>query len=125
CRVFSSSLDGRPIRGKHVEEMIKSEAFYSFEEMILLAFVMCRVFSSSLDGRPIRGKHVEEMIKSEAFYSFKEMMLLAFVMYAYCSWILRRRPSLYATQATYEVDKKSYSIIGFAWAFKTWILESF
>nr|GEX82406.1 hypothetical protein [Tanacetum cinerariifolium] len=31
---------------------------------------------------------------------------------------VRRWPSLYATQATYKVDKKSYSIIGFAWAFK-------
>nr|GEU89141.1 hypothetical protein [Tanacetum cinerariifolium] len=31
---------------------------------------------------------------------------------------VRRWPALYATQATDEVDKKSYSIIGFAWAFK-------
>nr|GFA09568.1 phospholipase-like protein [Tanacetum cinerariifolium] len=38
---------------------------------------------------------------------------------------VRRWLALYATQPTDEVDKKSYLITGFAWAFKTWILESF
>ncbi|GJY29526.1 hypothetical protein Tco_0405293 [Tanacetum coccineum] len=32
---------------------------------------------------------------------------------------------LYATEPTNEDDKKSYSIFGFTWAFKTWILEVF
>ncbi|GJZ18693.1 hypothetical protein Tco_0554816 [Tanacetum coccineum] len=45
-------------------------------------------------------------------------------------WILRdanvrRWPSLYATEPTNKVDKKTYSIFGFTWAFKTWILEVF
>ncbi|GJV75409.1 hypothetical protein Tco_1506993 [Tanacetum coccineum] len=30
-----------------------------------------------------------------------------------------------ATEPTNKVDKKSYSIFGFTWAFKTWILEVF
>ncbi|GKB27005.1 hypothetical protein Tco_0866406 [Tanacetum coccineum] len=38
---------------------------------------------------------------------------------------VRRWPSLYATQPANKVDKKTYSIFGFTWAFKTWILESF
>ncbi|GJR74227.1 hypothetical protein Tco_0086592 [Tanacetum coccineum] len=38
---------------------------------------------------------------------------------------VRRWPSLYATEPTNEVDKKTYSIFGFTWAFKTWILEVF
>ncbi|GJT18823.1 hypothetical protein Tco_0877529 [Tanacetum coccineum] len=45
-------------------------------------------------------------------------------------WILRmqnvrRWPSLYATEPRRDVDKKTYSIFGFTWEFKTWILESF
>ncbi|GJU95600.1 hypothetical protein Tco_1320356 [Tanacetum coccineum] len=45
-------------------------------------------------------------------------------------WILRdanvkRWPSLYATEPINEVDKKTYSIFEFTWAFKTWILEVF
>ncbi|GJU91469.1 phospholipase-like protein [Tanacetum coccineum] len=38
---------------------------------------------------------------------------------------VRRWPKLYATQPTSEIDKKTYSIFGYTWAFKTWILESF
>ncbi|GJU90606.1 hypothetical protein Tco_1303029 [Tanacetum coccineum] len=40
-------------------------------------------------------------------------------------WILRRWPSLYATEQRRDIDKKTYLIFGFTWAFKTWILESF
>nr|GEW43908.1 hypothetical protein [Tanacetum cinerariifolium] len=36
-----------------------------------------------------------------------------------------RWSKLYATQPSTEIDKKSYSIFGYTWAFKTWILESF
>ncbi|GJZ18695.1 hypothetical protein Tco_0554818, partial [Tanacetum coccineum] len=38
---------------------------------------------------------------------------------------VRRWPSLYAPEPTNEVDKKTYSIFGFTWEFKTWILEVF
>nr|GEW56976.1 hypothetical protein [Tanacetum cinerariifolium] len=38
---------------------------------------------------------------------------------------VRRLPNLYANEASRDVDKKAYSIFGFTWAFKTWILESF
>ncbi|GKE82280.1 hypothetical protein Tco_1552280, partial [Tanacetum coccineum] len=38
-------------------------------------------------------------------------------------WILRRWPSLYATEPRRDVDKKMYSIFGFTWAFKNSCLE--
>ncbi|GJS36191.1 phospholipase-like protein [Tanacetum coccineum] len=38
---------------------------------------------------------------------------------------VRRWPSLYDNEPRRDVDKKMYSIFGFTWAFKTWILESF
>ncbi|GKA10185.1 hypothetical protein Tco_0689618 [Tanacetum coccineum] len=98
-----------------------------------------RVFSSS-DGRPIRGKNVETLIKSEAFNKLDDNDAVSLCCVGILQLVLlglkdrrhqlkdanvRRWPALYATQPTDEVDKKSYSITGFAWAFKTWILESF
>nr|GEV38571.1 hypothetical protein [Tanacetum cinerariifolium]GEV38577.1 hypothetical protein [Tanacetum cinerariifolium] len=94
---------------------------------------------SSLDDRPIRGKNVETLINSEAFKTLDDndavslccvgILQLVLLGLEYrrlvSNWILRRWPALYATQPKDEVDKKSYSITGFAWAFKTWILESF
>ncbi|GKC54985.1 hypothetical protein Tco_1077730 [Tanacetum coccineum] len=38
---------------------------------------------------------------------------------------VRLWPNLYATKPRRDVDQKKYSIFGFTWAFKTWILESF
>nr|GEU81950.1 phospholipase-like protein [Tanacetum cinerariifolium] len=78
-----------------------------------------RVFCSSLDGRPIKGKNVETLINSEAFKTLDDndaQLKDANV---------RRWSALYATQPKDKVDKKSNLITGFAWAFKTWILESF
>nr|GEV98867.1 hypothetical protein [Tanacetum cinerariifolium] len=38
---------------------------------------------------------------------------------------VRRWPSLYGTEPRRGVDKKTYLIFEFTWAFKTWVLESF
>ncbi|GJY68221.1 hypothetical protein Tco_0471203 [Tanacetum coccineum] len=38
---------------------------------------------------------------------------------------VKRWPKLYATQPTSEIEINSYSIFGYTWTFKTWILESF
>nr|GEU91174.1 hypothetical protein [Tanacetum cinerariifolium] len=126
-RVFCSSLDGRPIRGKNVETLINSLKDRRPVPDWILKLANDRdgwdnypwVFCSSLDGRPIRGKNVETLINSEAFKTLDDND--AQLKYAN----VRRWPALYATQPKDEVDKKSYSITGFAWAFKTWILESF
>ncbi|GKE16321.1 hypothetical protein Tco_1423898, partial [Tanacetum coccineum] len=37
----------------------------------------------------------------------------------------RRWPNLYAAEPRRDVNKKTYSMFGFTWAFKTWILDSF
>nr|GEY81377.1 hypothetical protein [Tanacetum cinerariifolium] len=38
---------------------------------------------------------------------------------------VKRWPSLYATEPKKDVEHKTYTLVGFTWAFKTWILESF
>ncbi|GKB26242.1 phospholipase-like protein [Tanacetum coccineum] len=73
-----------------------------------------RVFPSSLDGKHITGK-ILVLLGVEDRRAVRD-------------WILRdanvkRWPSLYATEPINEVDKKTYSIFEFTWAFKTWILE--
>ncbi|GJX17627.1 phospholipase-like protein [Tanacetum coccineum] len=103
-----------------------------------------RVFSSDLDGGPIRGKDVELLIVSDVFKKLDDndavslccVGILQLVLLGVedrrpvPNWILRdanvkRWQPLYASDPTNETDMKSYSIEGFAWAFKTWILESF
>nr|GEW54010.1 hypothetical protein [Tanacetum cinerariifolium] len=91
-----------------------------------------RVFCSSLDGRPIRGKNVETLINSEAFKTLDDNDAVSLccvgILQLVLSGLKDRRPTLaglICPQPKDEVDKKSYSITGFAWAFKTWILESF
>nr|GEU90893.1 reverse transcriptase domain-containing protein [Tanacetum cinerariifolium] len=103
-----------------------------------------RVFCSSLDGRPIKIKNVETLIKSLEDRRHIPNWILRLAndrdgwdKYPWGSHVwttlyqqlkdanVRCWPALYTTQPTYEIDKKSYSITGFAWAFKTWILESF
>nr|GEV61274.1 phospholipase-like protein [Tanacetum cinerariifolium] len=102
------------------------------------------VFSSAKDGKPIIGKMVEKLITGELFYRLHDddavslycIGILQFVLLGLENrrgapdWILRDEnvrcwPSLYATQPKKDVDRKTYSIFEFTWAFKTWILESF
>nr|GEZ95021.1 hypothetical protein [Tanacetum cinerariifolium] len=78
-----------------------------------------RVFSSSLDGQPVRGKNEETLIKSEEFNKLDDNDAVSLC----CVGILQL--VLLGLEDRHEIDKKSYSITGFAWAFKTWILESF
>nr|GEW12729.1 hypothetical protein [Tanacetum cinerariifolium] len=75
-----------------------------------------RVFSSSLDGQHITDKTLV-LLGVDDRRSVTDWMLR--------NANVKRWSSLYATQPTNEVDKKTYSIFGFTWAFKTWILQSF
>ncbi|GJS59031.1 phospholipase-like protein [Tanacetum coccineum] len=129
-RVFSSSLDGQPIRGKHVVALINSEEFKKLDnndavslcclgilQLVLLGLEDRRLVPSWIlrlandrdgwDNYPW-GSHVWPTL----YKQLKDANV-------------RRWPALYATKPTDEVDKKNYSLTGFLWAFKTWILESF
>nr|GEX36765.1 hypothetical protein [Tanacetum cinerariifolium] len=94
-----------------------------------------QVFSSSLDGKHFTGKNVEELIKSKSFSKLDDDDVVSLCCIVFLQLVLlgvkdrradanvKRWLPLYATEPTNEVDKKSYSIFGFTWAFKTWILE--
>ncbi|GJV69648.1 phospholipase-like protein [Tanacetum coccineum] len=96
-----------------------------------------RVFSSDLDGGPIRGKDVELLIESDVFKKLDDNDVVSLCCVGIVqlvllgvedrrpvpNWILRdanvkRWQPLYASDPTNETDTKTYSIEGFAWAFK-------
>nr|GEZ04125.1 phospholipase-like protein [Tanacetum cinerariifolium] len=95
-----------------------------------------RVFSSDLDGRPIRGNDVLLLIESDWILRLANDRV-SWDNYTWGSYVwptlynhlrdanVKRWQPLYASEPANETDTKSYSIEGFAWAFKTWILESF
>nr|GEU78902.1 hypothetical protein [Tanacetum cinerariifolium] len=82
-RAFSSSLDGRPIRGKNVETLIKSEAFNKLDDNDAVS--LCCVVSLGF-------------------------ACMANIVPATKDANVKRWPALYATQPTNEIDKKSYLI---------------
>ncbi|GJT50316.1 phospholipase-like protein [Tanacetum coccineum] len=129
-RVFSSSLDGQPIRGKNVETLIKSEAFNKLDDNDAVSLCCVGILQLVLLGLEDR-RHVPNWIlrlanDREGWDKYPWGSHVWPTLYQQLKDAnVKRWPALYATQPTDEIDKKSYSITGFAWAFKTWILESF
>ncbi|GJU89648.1 phospholipase-like protein [Tanacetum coccineum] len=73
-----------------------------------------RVFPSHLDGQPITGILQLVLLGAESRCNVPEW-----------NSNVRRWGPLYVDQPTNEDDQTTYSIFGYTWAFKTWILESF
>nr|GFA04246.1 phospholipase-like protein [Tanacetum cinerariifolium] len=90
-----------------------------------------RVFSSDLNERPIIGKDVLLLIESDVFQRLDDNDAVSLCYVGILQLVLLgvgdRRPvsNWILSEPASETDTKSYSIEGFAWAFKTWILESF
>ncbi|GJY10357.1 hypothetical protein Tco_0378542 [Tanacetum coccineum] len=118
------------------------ENFADYDDVELAIPFRRRVFPSYLDGQHITGNIVFKIIDDELFDRLHDddvisLCCLGWDNYPWGSYVwptlysqlknanVRRWPKLYATQPTTEIDKKSYSIFGYTWAFKTWILESF
>nr|GEY52174.1 gallate 1-beta-glucosyltransferase-like [Tanacetum cinerariifolium] len=107
--VFSSYLDGRPIRGNDVLLLIESDVFKRLDDNDAISLCSVGILQLVLLGVEDR-RHVPNW-----------MVRLANdrVSWDNYPW------GSYASDPTNETATKSYSIEGFAWAFKTWILESF
>ncbi|GJS59686.1 phospholipase-like protein [Tanacetum coccineum] len=129
-RVFSSSLDGQPIRGKHVEALINSEAFKKLDDNDAVSLCCVGILQLVLlgleDRRPVPNWILRLANDRDGWDNYPWGSHVWPTLYKQLKDAnVRRWPALYATQPTDEVDKKSYSLTGFLWAFKTWILESF
>ncbi|GJV62345.1 phospholipase-like protein [Tanacetum coccineum] len=105
-----------------------------------------RVFPSCLDGKRITEKDVKDLIMRKSFKKLDDndvvslccigilqLVLLGLEDRRFVpNWILRLANDRdgwddypWGSEPTNEDDKKSYSLFGFTWAFKTWILEVF
>ncbi|GJR33630.1 hypothetical protein Tco_1209314 [Tanacetum coccineum] len=99
-----------------------------------------RVFPSYLDGQPITSIDIANMIIDESFAQLYDddvvglccLGILQLVILGVESkrvvpdWMLRLANDRVASSGfIYEDDAKKYSIFGYTWAFKTWILESY
>nr|GEY92924.1 phospholipase-like protein [Tanacetum cinerariifolium] len=129
-RVFSSNLDGRPIRGKDVELLIESDVFKKLDENDAVSLCCVGILQLVLLG--VKDRHpVPNWILRLANdrvswdnYPWGSYVWPTLYKHLRDANVKHWQP-LYASDPTNETDTKSYSIKGFAWAFKTWILESF
>ncbi|GJX11014.1 hypothetical protein Tco_0200873, partial [Tanacetum coccineum] len=118
---------------------VQNWAEYDIKERILFRR---RVFPSYLDGQPITGIDIENMILDQSFAQLYDddavglccLGILQLVILGVKSkrvvpdWMnadVKRWSPLYVDEPTNEDDSKKYSICGYTWAFKTWILESY
>nr|GEW86370.1 phospholipase-like protein [Tanacetum cinerariifolium] len=129
-RVFSSSLDGKHIKGNTVLQVIKSKMFDQLhdDDVVSLCCVgILQLVLLGIEGRCMVLDWILRLANNRDVWD----------KYPWGSYVwptlytqlkdanVKRWSSLYATQPIDEVDKKTYLIFKFTWAFKTWILESF
>nr|GEZ41351.1 phospholipase-like protein [Tanacetum cinerariifolium] len=129
-RVFSSYLDGRPIRGNDVLLLIESDVFKRLDDNDAISLCYVGILQLVLLGVEDR-RHVPNWIlrlvndrASWDNYPWGSYVWPTLYKHLRDANVKRWQP-LYASEPANETDTKSYSIEGFAWAFKTWILESF
>ncbi|GKE43647.1 hypothetical protein Tco_1470931, partial [Tanacetum coccineum] len=124
-RVFSSDLDGRPIRGKDVELLIVSDVFKKLDDYDAVSILQL-VLLGVEDRRPVPNWILRLANDRVSWDNYPWGSYVWPTLYKHLRDAnVKRWQPLYASDPTNETDTKTYSIKGFAWAFKTWILESF
>ncbi|GJW13242.1 phospholipase-like protein, partial [Tanacetum coccineum] len=129
-RVFPSNLDGEPITGTVVYKIIDSELFDRLDDDDAVSLCCLGILQLVLLG--VEGKR-----RIPTWLLRLANDRVGWDNYPWGSYVwptlysqlknanVKRWPKLYATQPTSEIEINSYSIFGYTWAFKTWILESF
>ncbi|GKB09445.1 phospholipase-like protein [Tanacetum coccineum] len=129
-RVFSSDLDGGPIRGKDVQLLIESDVFKKLDDNDAVSLCCVGILQLVLlgveDRRPVPNWILRLANDRVSWDNYPWGSYVWPTLYKHLRDAnVKRWQPLYASDPTNETDTKSYSIEGFAWAFKTWILESF
>nr|GEZ53048.1 phospholipase-like protein [Tanacetum cinerariifolium] len=122
-RVFSSDLDGRPIRGKDVLLLIESDVYKRLDDNDAVSLCCVGILQLVLLGVEDR-RHVPNWILRLANdrvswdnYPWGSYVWPTLYKHLRDANVKRWQP-LYASDPTNETDTKSYSIESFAWAFK-------
>nr|GEY13609.1 phospholipase-like protein [Tanacetum cinerariifolium] len=127
-RMFPSSLYGEHITCKIVETLIDSKLFDRLhnDDAVSLCYVgiLLLVFLG-VEGRRIVPHWILRLANDR--FGWEKYPWGSYVWPTLYSQLkdvdVKRWPSLYAGQPIDEVDRKSYSIFGFTWAFKVFILK--
>nr|GEX38233.1 transposase, MuDR, MULE transposase domain protein [Tanacetum cinerariifolium] len=129
-RVFSSCLDGNRITGKDVEDLIERKSFKKLDDdgAVSLCYIgILQLVLLGLEDRLAVPSWILRLANDRDGwddYPWGSYVWPA-LYYQLNDANVKCWLPLYATESTNEDDKKSYSIFGFTWAFKTWILEVF
>ncbi|GKB70765.1 hypothetical protein Tco_0932177 [Tanacetum coccineum] len=129
-RVFPSRLDGKRITRKDVEDLIDSNSFKKLDDDDAVSLCCIGILQLVLlglkDRRPVPNWILRLANDRDGWddYPWGTYVWLT-LYYNLRDANVKRWLPLYATESTNEDDKKSYSLLGFTWAFKTWILEVF
>ncbi|GJV77068.1 phospholipase-like protein [Tanacetum coccineum] len=127
-RVFSSDLDGRPIRGKDVELLIVSDVFKKLDDNDVVSLCCVGILQLVLLGvedRRVVPNWILRLANDRVSwdnYPWGSYVWPTLYKHLRDANVKRWQP-LYASDPTNETDTKSYSIEGFAWAFKVLIRE--
>ncbi|GJS21823.1 hypothetical protein Tco_0450455 [Tanacetum coccineum] len=129
-RVFPSCLDGKHITGKNVEDLIKSKSFKKLDDDDVVSLCCIGILQLVLlgleDRRAVPNWILRLANDRDGWDDYPwGSYVWPTLYYQLRDANVKRWLPLYATEPTNEDDKKSYSIFGFTWAFKTWILEVF
>ncbi|GJU51131.1 phospholipase-like protein [Tanacetum coccineum] len=129
-RVFSSRLDGKRITGKDVEDLIDSNSFKKLDDDDAVSLCCIGILQLVLlgleDRRPVHNWILRLANDRDGWDAYPwGSYVWPTLYYSLKDANVKRWLPLYATESTTEDDKKTYSLLGFTWAFKTWILEVF
>nr|GEV33469.1 phospholipase-like protein [Tanacetum cinerariifolium] len=129
-RVFLSYLDWKPITGIDIANMIVDHSFaqlYDNDVVSLYCLGILQLVILGVESRRVVPDWMLRLANDR----------VAWNKYPWGSYVwptlyfqlrnenVKRWLPLYVVEPTNEDDVKTYSIFGYTWAFKTWILESF
>ncbi|GKB11941.1 phospholipase-like protein [Tanacetum coccineum] len=121
--VFSSSLDGKNIIGQTVKDLIESQRFYRLHDDDAVSLCCVGILQLVLLGVDDRRRVPDGILRlANDRVAWDKYPWGSYVWPTLYSQLrdanVRRWPSLYGTEPRRGVDKKTYSIFGFTWAFK-------
>ncbi|GKB06783.1 phospholipase-like protein, partial [Tanacetum coccineum] len=129
-RVFPSYLDGQPITGIDIANMILDQSFaqlYDDDAVGLCCLGILQLVILGVESRRVVPDWMLRLANDRIAWdkypwgSYVWPTLYSQIRNA----IVKRWSPLYVDEPTNEDDSKKYSICGYTWAFKTWILESY
>ncbi|GJZ32772.1 phospholipase-like protein [Tanacetum coccineum] len=129
-RVFPSHLDGQPITGIDIENAIVGPTFAELYDNDAVGLCCLGILQLVLLGAENKRNVPEWLLRiANDRVAWNEYPWGSYVWPTLYSQLrnatVRRWGPLYVDQPTNEDDWTTYSIFGYTWAFKTWILESF